>query len=492
MGFQIQSTPVLPQDFLHHLEDPACGAVVQFEGRIRNHNDGLNVNGLHYEAHADFAEAEGNRILTEAQERFAIGRCHAVHRIGSLGIGEIAVWVGVSSPHRQEAFLACRWIMDEIKQRAAIWKKEEYSDVDPKWVGIADTTESDASEARYQRQVNLPHFGTEGQQKLKNAKVLVAGCGGLGCPALQSLVAMGVGTITLCDGDRIALDNLPRQILFGDADLGRNKAEAAADKLRQLNPGLSFRPVAEMITSENVDALLENQDVILDCADNFGITYLLNDAGLKNGIPLIQASVHQFEGQLNVFLPESEGGCYRCLWPEMPAPGCVQNCAEAGILATTTTAIGNQQAMEAVKLLLGWKDLHHDCTLLTDLRSGITRRLTRKKNTDCPTCNGRSMQLSSVKILELHSPDLHNLLSNIQKVDLREEEEISQSPPSGSWTPAPRMTWEALPQQLDKSTPVLCACSTGIRAQAVGEWLQAQGYTVYIWKAHATDVPQND
>ncbi len=205
---------------------------------------------------------------------------------------------------------------------------------------------------RYDRHLILPEFGEAAQLKLKNAKVLVIGAGGLGCPALLYLAAAGVGTIGIVDGDNIEESNLQRQVLFGSEDIGKSKAEVAAEKLSKQNPFVSIDAIPEFLTTANAIVLFSEYDVILDGTDNFATRYLCNDAAVICNKPLIHGSIFKFEGQVSVFNYKN-GSTYRCLFPEPPALGSVPSCSEIGVIGVLPGIIGNYQAMETIKVITG-------------------------------------------------------------------------------------------------------------------------------------------
>lgn len=209
---------------------------------------------------------------------------------------------------------------------------------------------------RYSRHLRLPEVGLAGQQRLQRARVLLVGAGGLGSPAAFYLAAAGVGSLRLVDDDVVDRSNLQRQILHAEARIGMPKVQSAALALSALNPSTQVEPVRERVRSANVEAILEGVDVVIDGADNFPVRYLLNDACVKLGIPLVYGAVHRFEGQVSVFDAGRARGvapCYRCLFPEPPPPEAAPNCSEAGVLGVLPGVIGLLQATEAIKLLLG-------------------------------------------------------------------------------------------------------------------------------------------
>lgn len=206
--------------------------------------------------------------------------------------------------------------------------------------------------ARYQRHLSLAGFGPEAQEKLKRGSVLVIGAGGLGCPALLYLAAAGVGRIGIIDPDRVDVSNLQRQVLYVEADAGQLKAEAAARRLRALNPFVEVVTYVERFSRTNAMSLLRDHDVVLDGSDNFSTRYLVNDACVLSGKPLVYGAIHAFEGQVSVFNWKG-GPTYRCLFPEPPEAGTVPNCAEGGVLGVLPGLIGTMQACETIKLLTG-------------------------------------------------------------------------------------------------------------------------------------------
>ncbi|HET8754030.1 MAG TPA: HesA/MoeB/ThiF family protein [Salinimicrobium sp.] len=206
---------------------------------------------------------------------------------------------------------------------------------------------------RFERQKILPGFGTEGQQKLFDAKVLVIGAGGLGCPALLYLAAAGLGTIGIADGDNVSLSNLNRQTLFGQNDVGKPKAETAVKTLNNKYPDIDFQVIPHFLKSENALDILENYDLVLDGSDNFGTRYMINDACVLLGIPLVMGAIYQYEGQLAVFNFGKDPVNYRDIYPNPPKANEIPNCSETGVLGVLPGIIGSLQAAEAIKIISG-------------------------------------------------------------------------------------------------------------------------------------------
>ena len=205
---------------------------------------------------------------------------------------------------------------------------------------------------RYARHIILPEVGEKGQQELLKAKVLLVGAGGLGCPAALYLAAAGVGTLGLVDADIVDKSNLQRQILFGESDVGRPKVEVAKERLRDLNPSVTVNAHYELLTSANIMDIIADYDIIVNGCDNFPTRYLINDASVLSGKPVVDGSIFRFEGQVTVYEPKA-GPSYRCLYPEPPPPGEVPSCAEGGVLGVLPGIVGVMQATEVVKLIIG-------------------------------------------------------------------------------------------------------------------------------------------
>lgn len=250
----------------------------------------------------------------------------------------------------------------------------------------------DAQElTRYARQMRLPQVGEVGQASLKASSVLIVGAGGLGSPASMYLVAAGVGRVGLADGDRVDVTNLQRQILYGTADVGERKTGAAAATLRSLNPGVALDLIDERVTSTNALELVSAYDVVIDGTDNFPTRYLLSDACVLANKPLVYGSVDRFAGQASVFVANG-GPCYRCLFPEPPEPGTVQNCADAGVLGVLPGLVGTVQATETLKLLLKVGEPLVGRLLMIDAARMDFRQIAVERDPSCPACGTREIR----------------------------------------------------------------------------------------------------
>src|SRR5271154_2237472 len=239
--------------------------------------------------------------------------------------------------------------------------------------------------ARYSRHLILPEVGMEGQQKLKAAKVLCVGTGGLGSPLAFYLAAAGIGTLGLVDFDVVDSSNLQRQIIHSTKDVGRLKLDSAEEKLTALNPHMKIVKYNTMLLSSNAMEIFKDFDIVADGTDNFPTRYLVNDACVLSGKPNVYGSIFRFEGQASVFATEA-GPCYRCLYPEPPPPGLVPSCAEGGVLGILPGLVGIIQATEVIKLILGQGDPLIGRLLLVDSLGMNFRQLKLRKNPDCPVC----------------------------------------------------------------------------------------------------------
>jgi len=253
--------------------------------------------------------------------------------------------------------------------------------------GRAESLEfSHEERARYSRHLIMPEVTMAGQRRLKAARVLCIGAGGLGSPAVLYLAAAGVGTLGLVDADRVELSNLQRQLLHGTSDVGRTKLESARDRIADVNPHVGVDLHENRFTAENAMDLVRDYDVVVDGSDNFPTRYLSSDVCVFARKPNIYGSVFRFDGQTTVFAPHLGGPCYRCLFPEPPPPGTVPNCAEAGVLGVLPGIIGTMQAVEAIKLILGIGDSLLGRLLHFDALKMKFREFKLRRDPQCPVC----------------------------------------------------------------------------------------------------------
>lgn len=236
--------------------------------------------------------------------------------------------------------------------------------------------------SRYSRQIILPNVGTKGQEKLKAAKVLVIGAGGLGCPLLQYLAAAGIGTIGIVDADSVAISNLQRQVIYRTSDVGKPKAQVSAEILRQQNPTIQINSYHTHLNSENALQLIESYDIVADCTDNFATRYLVNDACVLLKKPFIYGAIFRYEGQVSTFNLSENSPTYRCLFPIPPSPEQAPNCAEAGVFGVLAGMIGLYQANEVLKISMGIGEILDGRLLLVDMLSSQNRIIKIKKHFD--------------------------------------------------------------------------------------------------------------
>ena len=242
---------------------------------------------------------------------------------------------------------------------------------------------------RYSRHLIIPDVTTKGQKRLKNAKVLAVGAGGLGSPTLMYLAAAGVGTLGIVDFDTVDESNLQRQIIHGQSDIGRSKAQSAADSVKEINPLVNVILHEDRLDSTNVMEIFEQYDLIVDGTDNFATRYMVNDAAFFLGKPYVWGSIYRFDGQASVFWPTAPGGeapCYRCLYPEPPPPGMVPSCAEGGVLGVLCASIGSIQTNEAIKLIMGIGEPLVGRLMVYDALEMEYRKIKVRKDPECPLC----------------------------------------------------------------------------------------------------------
>jgi adenylyltransferase/sulfurtransferase len=486
-AFRFSIAPFEPASPRQSLADPAAGGYASFEGWVRNHNEGLAVTRLEYEAFEALAVKEGERILAEAKQRFPILDAACVHRVGSLAIGELAVWVGVSAHHRDEAFAACRYIIDEVKHRVPIWKKEYYVNGDSGWVNCGRCAEHAHEHAAqptpdYSRQTALKDVGPAGQARLRTARVLVVGAGGLGVPVLSYLAGAGVGTLGIVDGDRLEASNLHRQPLYALSDVGRPKAELAAARLRALNPEVKVQVHAVRLDAANVTRLLDHYELAIDCSDNFATKFLLNDACVLARKPAVFASVYQYEGQLQIYRPQEDTACLRCLWPEATRDGLVGNCAEAGVLGPVPGVLGSLQAIEALKLLLDLPGQLRRELLILDLLSLATRRIRAPRAAPCTieACThitAIAPPTDAPVDLEVSFRSLANAARDgFAIIDIRDDKEVASAPVTGvEHAHIPMSALLEDPHALDPERRYLLVCARGSRSRATALELRHHG-----------------
>ncbi len=351
---------------------------------------------------------------------------------------------------------------------------------------------------RYSRHLIMPEVGMEGQLKLKQAKVLLIGAGGLGAPLGLYLAAAGAGRLGLVDFDVVDFTNLQRQVTFGTTDVGRPKIEAARERLSNLNPEIEIVPHETKLTSENALEILRNYDIVVDGTDNFPTRYLVNDACILLGKPNVYGSIFRFEGQATVF-GYPGGPCYRCLYPEPPPPGLVPSCAEGGVLGVLPGIVGAIQAMETIKLILGRGDALVGRLLLFDALAMKFRELRLRKNADCPACGehptltklidynefcgirGEEAPAAQVQVPEIAPRELKARLDrgdNVFILDVREPHEYQICNLKGHLIPLGELPRRV--HELDSSREIVAHCRSGKRSAEAVDFLRKAGFRK-IW-----------
>ncbi|MFZ0738989.1 MAG: molybdopterin-synthase adenylyltransferase MoeB [Candidatus Acidiferrales bacterium] len=360
------------------------------------------------------------------------------------------------------------------------------------------TTLSNDEILRYSRHLIMPEVGMDGQLKLKRARVLLVGTGGLGAPLGLYLAAAGVGRIGVVDFDKIDFTNLQRQIMFGTSDVGRPKIEAAAERLGNLNPEIQIDRYETQLTSANALEIFRDYDIIVDGTDNFPTRYLVNDACVLLGKPNVYGSIFRFEGQASIF-GYPGGPCYRCLYPEPPPPGLVPSCAEGGVLGVLPGIIGSIQAMETLKLILGSGEPLIGRLLLFDALGMKFRELKLRKNPDCPICGehrtitklidyaefcgirGEEAPASQSTVPEITPRELKARLDrgdDLYILDVREPHEYQICNIGGHLIPLGDLSRRV--NELDSSREIVAHCRSGKRSAEAAEFLRKAGFRK-IW-----------
>ena len=359
---------------------------------------------------------------------------------------------------------------------------------------LPELTTDDLS--RYARHLILPEVGMEGQQKLKAARVLCVGTGGLGSPLAFYLTAAGVGTLGLVDFDVVDASNLQRQIIHSTKDIGRKKLDSAAEKLTALNPSVKIVKHETMLTSANALEILKDYDIVADGTDNFPTRYLVNDACVLLGKPNVYGSIFRFEGQASVFATE-QGPCYRCLYPEPPPPGLGPSCAEGGVLGILPGLVGVIQATEVIKLILGKGESLIGRLLLVDALAMRFRELKLRKNPECPVCGTNPTVTQLIDYQHFcgivpETPEEKNVKNGIPQLavkelkrridagedvyilDVREPYEYRIAQIGGKLIPQTDVPNRLA--EIDRNREVIVQCRSGVRSQRIAEYLKQQGY----------------
>jgi adenylyltransferase/sulfurtransferase len=518
---EISATPIDPDVVDDFVLSPENGAVVSFQGVVRNHDQEREVAALDYQSHPD-----AERVLRECCERIAgeTGlRVAAIHRTGALRIGDIALVAAVAAPHRAEAFAACADLVELIKQSVPIWKRQHFPSGTPEWVGLdtpaeqADTSDSRAVSpsaegappirppavvepgpplaahrlARFSRQLLLPGFGEIAQRRLAHARVLVVGAGGLGSASVPYLASAGVGTIGVLDTDVVELSNLHRQVVHGVTDIGRSKVDSIADAISAIDPDVTVNRHRMRLDAGNALELVSDYDLIVDGSDNFATRYLTNDVAAITRKPLVWGAILRYSGQAGVAYA-GFGPTYRDLFPTPPDADDVLSCSEGGVLPSVCAAIGSIMATETIKLLTGLGEPLLGRITTYDALTGRFRELSYGALPDaepiteltdyelfCRTVRADDARASAERTADQTISPLELSLrlaarEPLQLVDVREpfEREIASIPGSEL---IPLGTIETSPARIRRDIPVVVYCHHGSRAALASAILRAQG-----------------
>ncbi len=345
---------------------------------------------------------------------------------------------------------------------------------------------------RYSRHLIMPEVGLEGQKKLKAARVLMIGAGGLGSPLGLYLAAAGVGTLGIVDFDVVDLTNLQRQILHSTPNVGKSKLASARDRLHDLNPHVNIETVEDRLTSDNALGILSGYDIIVDGTDNFPTRYLVNDACVILGKPNVYGSIFRFDGQITVF-DARQGPCYRCLYPSPPPPGLVPSCAEGGVLGVLPGIIGSLQALETIKLIIGKGDSLIGRLVLFDALAMSFREFKLRKNPECPVCGEhpsirslidyeqfcgvQEMPTNDDQVYQITPEELKRRLDagdDIFILDVREPQEYHISNLGGTLIPLNDLPGRV--HELDTSREIVVHCRMGVRSARAVTFLRQAGF----------------
>jgi len=343
---------------------------------------------------------------------------------------------------------------------------------------------------RYSRQIVIPQIQASGQERIRNAKVLCIGAGGLGSPALMYLAAAGVGTIGIVDFDTVDETNLHRQILFGQSDIGKKKVDVARTKIQESNPLVAVNIYPLTIDTTNVLEIMSNYDIIIDATDNFATRYLINDAAVLLNKAYVWGSVNRFDGQAAIFW-SSLGPCYRCLHPTPPAPGTVQNCAEAGVLGVLCASIASMQVNEVIKAITGIGELQIGKLMIYEALEAEYSKIDIHKNPQCVICSVNPTQINLlenyesfcgvVAEAEISAKELKNKFASNDDfllVDVREPEEFADSRIPGSvLIPVAGFVDASAFKLLPRDKEIILHCRSGIRSATCLALIQKAGFT---------------
>ncbi|WP_372369721.1 molybdopterin-synthase adenylyltransferase MoeB [Candidatus Uabimicrobium sp. HlEnr_7] len=345
------------------------------------------------------------------------------------------------------------------------------------------TNLSEQEHNRYMRHLMLKEIGEKGQKKLKSARVVVVGAGGLGCPILMYLAAAGVGTIGIVDDDVVDESNLQRQILYSSQDVGKSKVEIAAQKILDMNPHIQVNKYKTRLNQQNYHQILTNYNIVVDGSDNFPTRYLVNDACVFLDKTLIYGSIFRFEGQVSVFCNSSQSPCYRCLYPEIPGKGAIPDCSQAGVIGVLPGIIAMFQATETLKYILQLGDSLSGKLLCFHALDMDMRKINIKKDVNCPACALRTIDINNYSYQTkktIHDISCDGLFEELEKkniklVDVRQESEYQKQHIENSVL-LPLSSIETNMPNWDKQQQLILYCYSGTRSQKALEIFREHGF----------------
>ncbi len=439
--FSISQEVISGSQLKSELTDHKAGALVIFEGMVRNHNQGLGVKSLEYQVYHELALKEGAKILQEARDKFNLHEVRAVHREGHLSLGDVAVWIGATASHRDDAFKATRFIIDEIKHRLPVWKKEHYLQAEAKWVFCKDHHHHVHFEETdfYKKQSIVVN-----QNKLKEARVLIVGLGGLGCPASVNLALAGVGKLRLVDYDRISFDNLHRQFLYRPNHVGELKSKMASIILKEMNPFIAVESIENFFHPQQ----LEEIDLVIDGTDNMKTKYQIHDACLKCRVPLVSAGLFKDHAQIKTLIPGD--GCWRCLEHDVPQDALLGNCNDFGTTGAWVNTVGSLLSSEAIEFLQNGKNSTSESVLHLNLKNFSLFKIKKAKTDHCLYCRGDfQIEESACEVLTGSDSEI---------LDIR------------------NLTDEQVFDSIKNRDKVVLCCHRGHRSLKLAQMLRAQGH----------------
>ncbi len=385
--FRITSSKINNNSVESIIKNNNAGSYLFFHGKVRNNNNKKNVKYLFYEANLILSKIEFLKIINEINNNFLIISIYCIHRCGIVLVGETALYIAVLSKHRKSSFLALQYLINNLKKRLPIFKKEYYTNSTSIWINNTCSCdfENNQENKRYDKQKLIPFIKENGQLLLKNSKILIIGIGGLGSPALMYLSSAGIGNIGILEYDLLEAENLNRQFIYNPIEIGKRKSLLAKQKILNFNKKINLKILNYKINKKNIIKSIKDYSIIIDCTDNFKTKLLINDACYYAKKTLIRSSIHQMDGQIEVYNPLNDGPCVRCLWSNNTKN--VLSCNESGVLGTTSGIFGILQAQEAIKFLLKQKTLKNGEILFANLLENNFYKITYKKYRNCILCS---------------------------------------------------------------------------------------------------------